>query len=99
MGEVKPCWDSMFAGIRCLEMEEKYGFFKSRNDKRPSSCLWISKKEGMQWLNDYDLWYKEFFSVLSSSPRSSRYYDMRNAWLSGKIGEKFVQRNCAYFRL
>jgi len=40
---VKPCWNSEYYGKECLESEESFGFFKSKNDVRPSSCTWIKK--------------------------------------------------------
>jgi len=41
--KVTSCKYSKFNGIKCLESELKYGFFKDKNDKRPSNCIWISK--------------------------------------------------------
>lgn len=45
---VKPCHDSMFNGIPCLENDEEFGFFKSETDIRPSSCTWIEKKDAQK---------------------------------------------------
>lgn len=42
---VKPCWNSEYKGVKCLEMEDSYGFFTSKNDIRPSSCNWIKKNK------------------------------------------------------
>ena len=42
---VTPCHDSTFMGIECLEDDERYGFFKSEADVRPSSCSWIKKED------------------------------------------------------
>ena len=41
--KVKPCQDGEFKGIKCLESEEEYGFFRNQHDVRPSSCIWIKK--------------------------------------------------------
>ena len=41
--KVKPCENSMFHGIECLESSDQFGFFKSESDVRPSSCTWIDK--------------------------------------------------------
>jgi hypothetical protein len=43
--KVKPCEDSEFNEIKCLESEYQYGFFKSEADIRPSSCTWINKED------------------------------------------------------
>ena len=43
--KVKPCWSSEYKGIKCLENEDSYGFFKSDIDRRPSSCIWVKKTE------------------------------------------------------
>ena len=42
--KVTPCHDSMFHEFPCLEDENRYGFFKSQADIRPSSCTWVDKK-------------------------------------------------------
>jgi len=41
--KVKPCENSMFHGVECLENSDEFGFFKSEADVRPSSCTWIKK--------------------------------------------------------
>lgn len=41
--KVKPCWDSEYYGVACLESEDEFGFFKTKGDVRPSSCHWIRK--------------------------------------------------------
>lgn len=41
--KVTPCHNSKFHGMDCLEDDDKYGFFKSESDIRPSSCSWINK--------------------------------------------------------
>ena len=43
--KVKPVWASEFNGVKCLESETEYGFFKSPEDHRPSSCRWVSKNK------------------------------------------------------
>jgi len=43
--KVKPCWDGNFHEIDCIENEEEYAFFKSEEDVRPSSCIWIKKED------------------------------------------------------
>ena len=43
VGTVKVCESYLFYGIGCLEMENQFGFFKSREDVRPSQCTWIDK--------------------------------------------------------
>lgn len=43
--KVKPCWNSIYNGVKCLESEDSYGFFKSNNDIRPSSCAWVKKNK------------------------------------------------------
>ena len=43
--KVKPCRDSNFHGIECMESEDEYGFFKSDVDARPSSATWINKEK------------------------------------------------------
>ncbi len=43
--KITPCHDSMFKQCPCLEDEERYGFFKSEADIRPSSCTWIKKED------------------------------------------------------
>lgn len=48
---VKPCKDSKFEGMDCLESENQYGFFKSQNDRRPSSCVWIDKEKAKRLYN------------------------------------------------
>lgn len=45
VGHVQACRNSEFEGIDCLENNEQFGFFKSRNDIRPSSCTWIDKED------------------------------------------------------
>jgi hypothetical protein len=45
LNSVKPCHNSKFLEINCLETEEEYGFFKDNNDIRPSSCTWVKKKD------------------------------------------------------
>lgn len=42
---LKPIWESEVKGIKCLESETQYGFRKSVNDMRPSSCVWIDKED------------------------------------------------------
>ena len=49
--EVKPCHDSKFKGIACLEDDERYGFFKSDADIRPGHATWI-KKEAAEKLSE-----------------------------------------------
>ena len=41
--KVKPCHNSEFKGIECLESEDQYGFFKSEADVRPGHATWIDK--------------------------------------------------------
>ena len=43
--KVTPCHDSFFHDIPWLEDEERFGFFKSEGDVRPSSCSWIKKED------------------------------------------------------
>lgn len=43
--KVKACWNSNYHGVPCLESEDAYGFFKSQNDRRPSSCNWVKKNK------------------------------------------------------
>ena len=45
VGKVRGCRDSEFHGIECLESDTQYGFFKSVNDIRPSSCTWIDSEK------------------------------------------------------
>jgi hypothetical protein len=45
IGHVKACWDSKYHGVKCLESEDSYGFFKDENDHRPSSCVWVKKNK------------------------------------------------------
>jgi len=42
---VKPCKDSEFHGINCLQMDDgnKFGFFNSEADVRPGHAIWITK--------------------------------------------------------
>jgi len=40
---IRACHDSDFHGIDCLEDDTYFGFFKSEEDVRPSSCTWIEK--------------------------------------------------------
>lgn len=42
-GTVRPCHNAEFKGIPCLEMEDKFGFFKSEADVRPGHAIWIDK--------------------------------------------------------
>lgn len=42
--KVKPCQNGVFKNIDCLESEDEYGFFESKNDVKPSSCIWIKKE-------------------------------------------------------
>jgi hypothetical protein len=39
----RPCHDSEFKGIKCLEMENQFGFFNSEHDVRPGHAIWIDK--------------------------------------------------------
>jgi len=48
---VKPCHSAEFKGIECLEMEDKYGFFKSDADVRPGHAIWIKKEEAERLYN------------------------------------------------
>jgi len=41
--KVKPCENSMFHGIECLESSDQFGFFNSEADVRPSSYTLIDK--------------------------------------------------------
>lgn len=43
--KVKPCENSMFHGIKCLESSDQFGFFKSEADVRPGHAIWITKDE------------------------------------------------------
>ena len=44
--KVKACEDSLFKGIGCIECEDgKIGFFKSKVDVRPSSCVWVDRED------------------------------------------------------
>jgi len=44
--KVKACEDSLFKGIGCIECEDgKIGFFKSKADVRPSSCVWVDRED------------------------------------------------------
>ncbi len=45
---VKPCHNSKFKGIDCLESEDQYGFFNSEHDIRPGWCTWVNKKSVMK---------------------------------------------------
>jgi len=42
---IKPCHDSTFKDIECLEMEDEFGFFKSEADVRPGHAIWINKED------------------------------------------------------
>ncbi|MEA2037493.1 MAG: hypothetical protein U9O94_08340 [Nanoarchaeota archaeon] len=42
---IKPCKDSKFRGIECLESSDQLGFFKSEADVRPGHAIWITKDE------------------------------------------------------
>ena len=42
--KVKPCHNSEFNGIKCLESEDQFGFFKSSADVRPGHATWIDKE-------------------------------------------------------
>ena len=53
---VRPCHDSIFKGIDCLEMDEKFGFFNSDADRRPGHAIWIDKDDADKL---YDLFNKE----------------------------------------
>jgi hypothetical protein len=43
--KIKSCKEGDFHGIKCLESDDQYGFFKSGADIRPSSCTWIDKED------------------------------------------------------
>jgi hypothetical protein len=43
--QIKRVWKSKYKGVKCLESETEYGFFKSDADMRPSSCTWIKKNK------------------------------------------------------
>lgn len=49
--KVEPCHDYIFHGVGCLEDRERYGFFKSNADVRPSSCAWIKKEDAEKLYN------------------------------------------------
>ena len=42
---VRAFHDGLFHGIECIEGETQFGFFKSEQDKRPSSCSYIDKDD------------------------------------------------------
>jgi hypothetical protein len=43
--KVKPCWPAKINGVKCLESDDEIGYFKSENDRRPSSCRWVKKNK------------------------------------------------------
>lgn len=43
--KVTPCWASTYNGIKCLEDEDNFMFFKSKQDLRPSSTIRVRKDE------------------------------------------------------
>jgi len=59
---VRACHDSDFNGIRCLDDGERYGFFKSEEDQRPSSCTWIEKDEAYSLFEIFGMTQRKGFS-------------------------------------
>jgi len=41
---ITPFYDGVFHGIDCMQNDNKFGFFKSENDKRPSSAIYLDKE-------------------------------------------------------
>lgn len=41
--KVRPVWITKVNGVTCWESETQIGYFKSSNDTRPSSALWVDK--------------------------------------------------------
>lgn len=42
---VEPCHDGEYNGIKCLESNTQYGFFKSDADYRPGYAIWVDKDD------------------------------------------------------
>ena len=62
---VKPCHNTEFHKIDCLEMEDELGFFNTYNDEghndpRPGHAIWIEKKDA-----------ERLYSLFSKEERSS----------------------------